>query len=47
MTKTLIATAALALIAALSLALAAATDDGPVLTVVVTSDVWGELATCG
>lgn len=47
MTKPLIATAALALIAALSLVLAAATTDGPVLTVVVTSDTWGELATCG
>jgi hypothetical protein len=47
MTKPLIAAAALVLVAALSLVIAAATTDGPVLTVVVTGDVWGELATCG
>ena len=47
MTKPLVVTAALALTAALSLVIAAGTADGPVLTVVVTSDTWGELATCG
>ncbi|MCX7022571.1 MAG: hypothetical protein NTW26_09940 [bacterium] len=47
MTKPLIVIAALALTAALSLVIATVTDDGPVLTVVVTSDTWGELATCG
>ena len=47
MHKPIIVTAALALTAALSLVIAASTADGPVLTVVVTSDTWGELATCG
>jgi hypothetical protein len=47
MTKPLVVTAALALTAALSLVIATGTADGPVLTVVVTSDTWGELATCG
>jgi hypothetical protein len=47
MTKPLVVTAALALVAALSLVIAASTTDEPVLTVVVTGDTWGELATCG
>jgi len=47
MTKPIIVTAALALTAALSLVIAAGTADGTVLTVVVTGNAWGELATCG
>jgi hypothetical protein len=39
--------AALALVAVLSLVIAAGTEDEPVLTVVVTGNTWGELATCG
>jgi len=47
MTKPLVVIAALALTTALSLVIATGTADGPVLTVVVTGDTWGELATCG
>ncbi|MCK4594179.1 hypothetical protein KAU45_06725 [bacterium] len=37
----------LILTAVLSLMIAAGTGDAPVLTVVVTANTWGELATCG
>ncbi len=47
MRRTIPIASILILTAVLSLVIAAGTGDAPILTVVVTGNTWGELATCG